>query len=173
MIEIAASIIAIISLSISLYFLIFDKVRLKIISVSPGISGTRSSNDNIWKHSISSIGVKVQNKGKRNARNCEGLVTFKELDALPLFSTEKGEVLTESNKFDILAGEKKNLVVAWKFSGIGINGNSGLDKGTFLEKAPPITVIIHFGEKRITKTISSDQIEKLLRKHEEEAYKHS
>ena len=173
MIEIAASIIAIISLSISLYFLIFDKVRLKIISVSPGISGTRSSNDNIWKHSISSIGVKVQNKGKRNARNCEGLVTFKELDALPLFSTEKGEVLTESNKFDILAGEKKNLVVAWKFSGTGINGNSGLDKGTFLEKAPPITVIIHFGEKRITKTISSDQIEKLLRKHEEEAYKHS
>ena len=173
MIEIAALIFATISLSISLHFLIFDKVRLKIISVIPGISGSRSINDNVWKHSISSIQVTVQNKGKRNARNCEGLVTFKELSALPLFSTEKGDVLTESKKFDILAGEKKNLVVAWEFSGKGINGNSGLDKGTFIEKAPPITAIINFGEKRITKTIFSDQIEKLLRKHDEEVYMHS
>lgn len=173
MIEIAALIFSIISLSISLHFFVFDKTRLKIISVSPGIGGTRSNNDNIWKHSISSIGVTIQNKGKRSARNCEGLVTFKELDALPLFPTDKGEVMTETNKFEILAGEKINLVAAWEFSGKGINGNSGLDKGTFIEKAPPITVIINFGDKRIAKTISSDQIEKLLRKHEEEAYKYS
>ena len=173
MIEVIALIISMMALVISFHILLFDRVRLKITSVIPGISGSRSSSDGVWKHSISSISVTVHNKGKRNAQNCEGLVTFKEMDALPLYLSEKGELLTESRKFDILAGEKKNLVAAWGFSGRAINGDSGLDKGTFLEKAPPVTVIIHFGQKRITKTISEEEIEKLLRKHEEETYKHT
>lgn len=173
MIEIIALIISIMALVISFYILLFDRVRLKITSVIPGISGSRSGSDGVWKHSISSISVTVHNKGKRNAQNCEGLVTFKELDALPLYLSEKGEPLTESRKFDILAGEKKNLVAAWGFSGRAISGDSGLDKGTFLEKAPPVTVSIHFGQKRITKTISEEEIEKLLRKHEEETYRHT
>ena len=171
MIQIIVTIIAIASLGISIYILLFDRVRLKIIAVRPGISGSRSSSDKIWKHSISSIGVTVHNKGKRNAQNCEGLVTFKELNFLPLHISEKGEPLIESRKFDILAGERRTLVAAWGFSGKVINGNSRLDKGIFLQKGPPVTVVIIFGQKKITKTIPEKQIEKLLRKHEEQIYR--
>lgn len=169
--QIVVIIIAIISLGISIYILLFDRTRLKIISVRPGISGSRPSTDKVWRHSISSIEVMLRNKGKRNAQNCEGLVIFKELDALPLYISEKGEPQTKSRKFDILAGERRNLVAAWGFSGKAINGDSGLDKGTFLQKGPPVTVVINFGQKRITKTISEKQIEKLLRKHEEQTYR--
>ena len=148
MIEIYALLISILSLLISGHILIFDRVRLKINMIVPGISGSRSNSDKIWKHSINSISVTVCNKGKRHARNCEGLVTFKEMDALPLYPTEKGEVLTENHNFDILAGDEKNLVAAWGFSGKSINGNYGFDKGTFLKKAPPITVNLFFGQKK-------------------------
>ncbi len=173
MIETYALLISILSLLISGYILFFDRVRLKITMVVPSISGSRSNSDKIWKHSINSISVTVRNKGKRHARNCEGLVTFKEMDALPLYPTKRGEVLTENRSFDILAGDEENLVAAWGFSGKSINGICGFDKGTFLEKAPPIKVILFFGQKQKTKTISEKEIEKLLRKHEENTYKNS
>lgn len=153
---------------VGLYTLYVDRVIIDIKSIVPGINGVKEG-DKEWKHSISGIQVEVHNKGKRDAQNCEGLVTFKKMDSLTLYPTEKGNVLGEA-KFNLPAGERKSLVAAWKFSGAGIDGSAGLGIGDFLEKAPPIEVVIHYGEKKVRKTLSEKDIEKILRKNEEDAH---
>ncbi|KKG08764.1 hypothetical protein [Methanosarcina sp. 2.H.A.1B.4] len=153
---------------VGLYNLYVDRVIIYIKSIVPGISGVKEG-DKEWKHSISGIQVEVLNKGKRDAQNCEGLVTFKKMDSLTLYPTEKGNVLGEA-KFNLHAGERKNLVAARKFSGAGIDGSAGLEMGEFLEKAPPIEVVIYYGEKKIRKRLSEKDVEKILRRNEEDAH---
>jgi hypothetical protein len=154
------------------YTLYYDKNIIKIKSIVPAISGERH-NEKEWKHSICSIQVEVRNKGKKDAQKCKGIVTFKKMDSLILHPTENGEISTEANSFSIHAGEGKHLVASWGYSGTAIDGSSGLDKGTFLEKAPPITVVIYCGERIIRKTIKEKDIERILRKHEVDVYKNS
>lgn len=153
---------------ISLYTLYTERIIIDIKSIIPGISGVKEM-DKEWKHTISGIQVEVRNKGKRDAQNCEGLVTFKKMDSLTLYPSEKGNVLGEA-KFNLPAGERKNLVAAWKFSGTSIDGSAGLEIGDFLEKASPIEVVIRYGEKKERKTLSERNIEKILRRNEEDAH---
>lgn len=148
-----------------------ERIIIDIKSIVPGISGVKEM-DKEWKHTISGIEVEIQNKGKRDAQNCEGLVTFKKMDALTLYPTEKGNVLGEA-KFNLPVGERKTLAAAREFSGTAIDGSAGFDKGTFLEKAPPITVMIFCGEKKVRKTLSEKDIEKILRRNEEDTHMNS
>lgn len=139
------------------------------ISINPGIGGERGPGEE-WKNTISGIEVEVCNKGKRDALNCEGLVTFKKLDSLTLYPVEDGYVLRNTRKFDLLAGETKTLAAAWGFSGTAIDGSTGFNKGDFLDKAPPIEVILYYGEKTIRKSLKEKDIDKLIRKYEEEVH---
>lgn len=166
----ASFILTVLALIISLYLLYIERIIIKIKSIGPGISGVKEG-DKEWKHNIVSIQIEIHNKGKKDAKNCEGLVTFKKMDPLTLYSTEKGNVSVKTEKFDLLAGERKNLVAAWSFAGTAIDGSAGFEKGIFLEKAPPITVVIYCGEKKIRKSLSEKDIEKIMRKNEEEAHK--
>jgi hypothetical protein len=143
------------------YTFYFDKSIIKIKSVVPGMNGVREENKE-WKHTVRSIIVEVHNKGRKDAKNCDGLVIFKKMDSLTLYSNERAK------KFDILAGEKKHLEASWSFSGTDI---VEFDKGTFLDKAPPILVVIYCGEKRIRKTLKEKDIEKFLMKIEEQEHK--
>lgn len=152
---------------LGLYTFYVDRVIINIKSIVPGINGTKEMGKE-WKYSISCLNVEVHNKGKKDAQNCQGLVTFKKMDSLTLYPTERGDVLEEYKKFNLLAGEKKRLVAAWKFSGAAIDGSAGFDKGTFLEKAPPIMVTIYCGDKRVRKTLNEKDIDKIIRKNEED-----
>ncbi len=154
---------------LGLYTFYFDRVIIDIKSITPGIGGVKEMGKE-WKHSISSIEIEVRNKGKRDALNCEGLVTFRKLDSLTLYPTEKGNVLLRTKKFNIFAGERKTLVAAWGFSGTAVDGSTKFDKGDFLEKAPPIEVVINYGEKTVRKSLSEKDIEKIIRKYEEEVH---
>lgn len=154
---------------LGLYTFYVDRIIIDIKSIVPGISGVKETGKE-WKHFISCIEVEVHNKGKRDAQNCQGSVTFKKMDLLTLYPTERGDVLGEHKKFNLLAGEKKRLVAAWKFSGTAIDGSAGFDKGAFLEKAPPITVTIYCGDKKVRKTLSEKDIDKIMRKNEEDEH---
>ncbi|WP_292379284.1 5'-methylthioadenosine/S-adenosylhomocysteine nucleosidase [Methanosarcina sp. UBA289] len=141
-----------------------------IISINLGIGGVRELGEE-WKNTISGIEVEVSNKGKRDALNCEGLVTFKKLDSLTLYPTEKGNVLHNTKKFDLLVGETKTLVAAWGFSGTAIEGSAGFSKGDFVDKTPPIEVIIYYGDKTVRKRLEEEDIDKLIREFEEQNHR--
>lgn len=157
---------------LGVYTFYIERPIIKIKSINPGIGGERAPGEE-WKYTISGIEVEVYNKGHREALNCEGFVTFKKLDSLTLYPTEKGNVLHNTIKFDLLAGETKTLAAAWVFSGTAIDGSTGFNKGDFLDKAPPIEVVIYYGNKTIKKRLEEKDIDKLMRQSEEQNHRTS
>jgi hypothetical protein len=79
--NIASFLLSLLALLISFYTLYIERIIIEIKSIIPAMSGVKEMGKE-WKHSISSIAVEVHNKGKRDAQNCEGLVTFKKMDSL-------------------------------------------------------------------------------------------
>ncbi|WP_048142258.1 hypothetical protein [Methanosarcina horonobensis] len=150
-----------------------NKPIIKIKSINLGLGGERGLDDEgeldeEWKCTISSISVEVCNKGHRDALNCEGLVTFKKLDPLALHPTMKGDVLHNTTKFDLLAGETKSLDAAWGFSRTAIDRFTELNKGDFLDKALPIEVVIFYREKTVRKRLKEKDADRFIRQFEEQ-----
>lgn len=167
--------ISLAALGISIFHFWVDRSILRILEVKPGLSGSRSGDQKISKIRITSICVIVYNMGRKDAIDIEGLVTFGELDSLPLYPTDKGYVYTVSKRFGILYRDKKSLEAAWEFSGNDPHtpraiAGPGIDKNEFLKKAPPITVKLFYKRKSITKVLTRKHIEKYIRKFEAQSY---
>jgi len=165
-------ILSVLSFCISVYNLLYrilkDRPKISILSIAPGLQGSRSGSEP-WKFSVSSISVRIKNKGKRSAMRVRGVISFGKLDALILYPTEEGHVVFQPT-FDLAPEEEKNLVVAWKYSGQAIDGTQGLSVGEFLENAPPIKVTIECTEGKVTKTYTRQFLEDWIRKHQEDHY---
>ena len=171
-ISIVSIILALISLSISIYGLLYriikDRPRIQILSATPGIGGSRWENKP-WRFSVSSVSAKVRNNGKRPAMRVRGVVSFGKFDALPLYPTEEGNVIFQKT-FDLAPGEERNLVAAWKYSGNAIDGTQAIPVGEFLDKAPPVKVTIEYTEGKISEEYTREFISSYIRKHQESSY---
>ena len=164
--------LAVISLSIGLYSLFYrilkDRPKLVIIRTSPGLGGSRTK-DEPWKYSVSSVEARVKNVGKRPAMRVRGVISFGKFDALPLYPTEKGNVIFQE-MFDLAPGEERGLVAAWAYHGNAIDGTRAPTVGEFLDKAPPMRITIEYSEGKVSKEYTKEFLESLIRKHEERKY---
>ncbi len=171
-------IISLAALAIAIFHFWIEKPILRILEVKPGLVGSSSGGQKISKIRITSICVTLYNMGRKDAIDIEGLVTFGELDSLPLYPTDKGYVYTVSKRFGILCRDKKNLEAAWEYSEGDTTGpraiaGDGIDKNEFLKKAPPITIKLFYRNKLITKILTRKHIEKYIRKFEAQSYLNS
>lgn len=157
---------------LGVYTFYIERPIIKIKSINPGMNGVGSP-DGKWQHYNSGIEVEVRNKGKRDAQNCYGLVTFKKLDPLTLYSVEEGSDLHNTKKFNFLAGETKTLSSSWGFSKTNSAEPIKYYKYDFINKAPPIEVVIFYGEKTVRKKLKEEDLDRLIRQSEEQDYIYS
>ncbi len=149
---------------LAVYTFYIERPIIKIKSINPGMNGVGGL-DGRWQHYNSGIEVEVCNKGKRDAQNCEGLITFKKLDSLALYSAEN------TRKFNLLAGETKTLSASWSFSKTSSAEPIRYYKCDFIDKAPPIEVVIFYGEKTVRKRLKEEDLDRLIRQNEEQDYR--
>jgi hypothetical protein len=167
------AIIGVLLSSIALYIQWRDKPILKISSIRPGISGYREGNEQQWKHQVTSIEVIIENKGSRPAIDCEGIVTFPLLEALPLYcQTREHYVNLKSRLFTLQPNTKATLVGAWNFCSNGsIDGTKeSLSPGDFLIKCTPATVIVKYGNKRIQTVLQTEEAKRIFEQHQTQVY---
>lgn len=155
---------------VGVYFFYIDKPIIKIKSIYPGINGV-GNHDEGWTHYIPSIVVEVHNKGKKDAQNCYAVVTFKKLNSLTLYSVEEMNGSHKTRKFNLLAGETKTLSVSWGFSKTNPTEPIRYYKCDFMDKVPPIEVVIFYGEKTVRKRLEEKDVDKLIRNSEEQDYR--
>jgi hypothetical protein len=158
---------------VALFLQFHDKPRLKIIQIHPGISGSRGSGENQWKNNITSIEIVVENKGSRPAVDCEAIITFPHLEALPLYPQTREHLLNIENKiFTVNPKSKVRVVGAWNIEKSGAIGGSKetFTPGEFLEKGTPATIIISFGAKRIRATLTKEEAQKIIENYQAQLY---
>jgi hypothetical protein len=157
----------------AIFLQIRDKVRIKVISVHPGISGSRKHNESQWEHNVTSIEVIVENKGTRPAIDCEAVIIFPHTEALPLHpQTREHTVDFKTRIFNIQAKSKVRVVGAWNFSIDGaIDGTKQvMTPGEFIEKCTPSTIIVSQGIKKYKFDFSKETARELFQKHQEQQY---
>jgi len=150
-----------------------DKPRLKVVEIHPGISGSRGSSENQWKNSITSIEIVVENRGSRPAVDCEAVIIFPYLEALPLYPQTREHTLNTKNRvFTIQPKSKVRIVGAWHINPDGsIDGTKEtFTPGVFLEKGTPATIIISFGAKRVRAVLHREEVQKLIENHQAQLY---
>ncbi len=157
---------------LGVYTFYIERPIINIKAINPGMGGERGPGEE-WKYSTSGIEVEVHNKGKRDAQNCAGLITFKKLDPLTLYPVEEGYELRSTKKFNLLAGETKTLSASWGISKTNNGEPVKFDKGDFVDKAPPIEVVIYYGDKTVKKRFEEEDIDKLIRQGEEQVRRSS
>jgi hypothetical protein len=167
----ASSLISLLGV-LGIYTFYIERPILDIKSINPCMGGERGQGEE-WKYATSGIEVEVHNKGKRDAQNCKGLITFKKMNPITLYLSEEGYALRDTKKFNILAGETKTLSATWGFSKTNSNETIKFDKGDFVDKAPPIEVVIYFGDKTVRKRFEEEDIDKIIRQGEEQVHRSS
>ena len=156
---------------IALYKQYLDKPRLKKMSINPGISGSKGVNDDVWKHHVSSIEIVILNKGARPAIDCEGIITFHNIDPMPLYPQTREHTVDVGNRvFSINPMSKIRLVGAWQYSSGGvINGTvHNYSLGEFAEKAAPFTVTIKYGEEEKSFTVSRESVKEYFTEYQKQ-----
>lgn len=150
-----------------------DKARLKIVSVHPGISGSRKLGESQWEHNITSIEVTIENKGTRAAIDCEAVIIFPHIEALPLHpQTREHTVNFKTRVFNIQPKSKVRVVGAWNFTNDGaIDGiKKVMTPGEFIEKCTPSKIIITQGVKKYQFDFSKEMAADIIQKHQEQQY---
>ncbi|MEW6290035.1 MAG: hypothetical protein AB1545_09290 [Thermodesulfobacteriota bacterium] len=150
-----------------------DKARLEVVSVHPGICGSRKSNDSQWDHNVTSIEVIIENKGDRAAIDCEAVIVFPHIEALPLHQQTRNHIVDfKTRTFNIQPKSKIRVVGAWNFSSDGaINGTKHvMTPGEFIEKCTPLKIIVSQGIKKYKFDFSKETAREIFQKHQEQQY---
>ncbi len=152
---------------------LFDRPRLKILSIRPGISGSLAATDRQWKHNVSCIEVIIENKGTRSAIDCEAVITFPQMEALPIYPQTKDSTIDFQNRtFNVLSKSKIRLVGAWHITtNGGIDGTKeSISLGDFLTKCTPTSVIVSFGNNKIKGMLTREEAQKIFDEHQTSKY---
>lgn len=158
---------------LAIFMQIRDKARLKVVSVHPGISGSRKSNQAQWQHNVISIEVTIENKGTRPAIDCEAVVFFPHIEALPLHPQTLEHIVDfKTRTFNIQPKSKVRVVGAWNFSNDGaIDGTKHvMTPGEFIEKCTPSTIVVSQGIKKYKFDFTKETAREILQKHQEQQY---
>lgn len=172
-ISFVVAIISILLAGIAIILQVLDKPRLKISSVHPGISGSKEPNSDRWKNFISSIEIIVENRGSRPAVDCEAVITFPHIEALPLYPQTREHLIDKTNRlFSVQPKSKIRILGAWNIiNGGAIDGTKNtFTLGEFLEKATPATIIISFGGKRVKHILSKERVQNIVENHQAQLY---
>lgn len=167
------SILGIFLACLAIFLQVRDKARLKVVSVHPGISGSRKPGQSQWDHKVTSISITIENKGTRAAIDCEAVIIFPHLEALPLHpQTREHTVNYKTRTFNIQPKSKALLVSAWNFSDDGaIDGTKHvMTPGEFIEKCTPSKIVISHGTKTHNFEFSKEEANKIFEEHQKRQY---
>jgi len=167
------SLLGILLALVAIFMQLRDKARLKIVSVHPGISGSRKPGESQWEHNITSIEVTIENNGTRAAIDCEAVIIFPHIEALPLHpQTREHTVNFKTRVFNIQPKSKVRVVGAWNFTTDGaIDGiKKVMTPGQFIEKCTPANIIISQGVKKHEYDFKKETAVNIIRKHQEQQY---
>ncbi len=152
---------------------LLDRPRLRVVQIHPGVSGSRKPGAHQWTHNIISFEVVIENYGTRPAVDCEAVVLFPHLEALPLHPQTRDHTIDTSTRlFTVQPKSKVRLVGAWNIlSGGTIDGTKDvMTPGDFIEKATPVTILMSYGAKRIRAQLTKEQTQRIIENQQAQQY---